>query len=151
MAKQWQVSGECAYATVNTAAGLTKMLLYKGAVLPPGVPEREIEHLKTSNLIRPFGDDVESLPGAAVPDLGAATTPQPVGDGKPEGDESGAGDEVQARLDAARAELPEDGSAPAPAAKKDVLAAFLATKGYDFAEVSKSNKPDLVDLVKQNS
>jgi hypothetical protein len=59
--------------------------------------------------------------------------------------------EVADRRAAAKAKLPEDGSAPDGRASKDVRVEWLAGQGHDYDELMKQDDAALKDLVKQRS
>jgi hypothetical protein len=51
--RRWRVTGHCAHASVVTAAGRSPQLFFRGAYLPPDVPEHEVRHLLSVGLITP--------------------------------------------------------------------------------------------------
>lgn len=165
---QYQVVGECAHATVNNPLhGRIRQLLLKGAIVPADAPE--LKHLLSIGLVAKVDDDetgglnADGVPAGAlttqVPS-GVTTTPVEVESPDPEATEPPSeADVAQAKADAdlaqaraaARAKLPEDGSAPHANAGQPVWVEYLAARGYDYDELAKQDKPDLVALAKQQS
>lgn len=138
----YQLTAECAYVTQDTASGRARVLLLKGAPIPDNVPE--LTHLKSMGMVERVGGE----PAPAEESKTRREGGQPDGSGEGQSDADG---ELAKRLAAARAELPEDGSAPKGNAKTDVIAAWLANEGYDFAELVKQERSELTALLKQAS
>ncbi len=76
--------------------------------------------------------DLNDLP-APPADPGTLNEPKPV-------DDEASAEERRA---AARAKLPEDGSAPKGSASQEVWAEYAVAQGYDRAEVEKASRDDL--------
>lgn len=159
----YQVVAECAHASVNTPMGKTVVLLYKGALVPEDAPQ--LQHLlEIGSVVRVDQDETGGVNADGVPSgaidgsvpPGVTSTPvekseeqkraEAVADAKSKADP-----ETAERRAAARAKLPEDGSVPDGRAGKDVFVEFLAGKGYDYDELVKQDKPELVELAKQPS
>lgn len=133
--KQYQVVGECAYVTVDTAVGRAKTLLYKGAPVSADAPE--LQHLLAAELVAQVGGDVG--PGVnAAGELGPAEPPPVV---TPSGDV--VDPEVEVRRAEAKAKLPADGSAPDGRASAEVWIEYAVAQGLDRGEATKAGKDEL--------
>lgn len=160
MAGQYQVVAECAHATVDSPYGRMVQLLLKGALVPADAPQ--LPHLLANGfVVQVGGEETGGVDASGVPS-GAYTEPVPPGltttpvEKTPEqrqadvdaAAKSKADAEVADRRAAARAKLPVDGSAPHGNASKEVWVEYLAARGYDYGELSKQDKADLVELTK---
>lgn len=121
--RQFQVVSECAYVTVDTAAGPQKTLLYKGGVFGADAPE--CQHLLDNGLAVPFGH------GGSV--------------GLNAYGEIGPGGAAKAAVDV---KVKPAGRKPSPGDSKDAWVDYAVSQGMDRAEVEKSSKQDLVDALK---
>lgn len=136
MSQQYQVCGPLAVLTADTPHGLTKVTLYKGALVPAGATEKEIAHHLSIGFIRPFGAVAPVEP--VEPVVSAPTLTPAVGEGELS----------QERRDA-QAELPGGGAAPKPAQSKAVWVEYAVAKGYDYDTANAATKAELMDLLKQ--
>jgi hypothetical protein len=143
MSGMLQLTAECAYVTVEGPVGRAKTLLYKGAVFPASAPEAE--HLTTSKMCVPFGDDGDvglnaegglgpaetdaSLPGSVVAVVSAA--PDVVSP-----------DEAERRA-AAVAKLDEAGGVPDGRHGEDVWVEYAVRQGLDRDEARRAGKEEL--------
>lgn len=150
----YQVTAECVYATMDSVYGMTRQLLYKGALIPGDA--KEIEHLVAGGMVAKVGGDdetgVNALGGIGVAesDEGAAGSVVTSGPIEPEFPSVGAPDErVEAVREAARAKLPADGSAPHANAGEPVWVEYAVKQGTDRAEAEKAGKSALVELYKK--
>lgn len=141
----YKVVAECAHVVVD--GGIR--LIYKGAPVPDGQTPERLKHLLDSKLIAPTGE-VPVAPNSAVVPEGFATTggervrpEQPATQASPS-DAS----EVDQRRAAAKAQLPEDGSAPDGRKSDAVFVEYLVAKGYAFEEASKASSAELRKLAK---
>lgn len=133
---QYQVVGECAHVTVDSAAGRVSVLLYRPSPIPPGVPQERIDHLLSVGLIAKIGSgETIEYPAPLAPDA----PPAEVDELDPE---------VLKARDAAQAKLPTDGSAPHANAGKDVWVEYAVAKGMDRTEADKADKADLIAALK---
>ena len=139
---RYQVVGECAHVTVGTPSGPMVTLLLKGALLPDAVTAERLEHLLSVNLIAPL-DGVEPIMPVSGPILNEQDGGT-VDGGLPEVDGEEAAKEQERA--AARSKLPPDGSAPRGNASHDVWVEFAVLKGYDRAEVEKTDRDDIKAL-----
>lgn len=141
----YQVVGECAYATTDTALGRTKTLLYRDAFVDEHAPE--LEHLLASGLVKRVDrDDVPpEVPVTPAPPGGQQSPP--AGSAAPSDDGSTVGDDTAARRAAASAKLPADGSLPDSRAAKDVWVEAAVTRGYDYTTAAASSKDELRELL----
>ncbi len=150
----YQVTAECVYATMDSRYGLTRQLLYKGALIPGDA--KEIEHLVEHGLVAKVGGGDETginavgTLGAAETDQGAAgsvVTSSPAV-ATPSAEPS-TGEKAEAVREAARAKLPADGSAPHPNAGEAVWIEYAVKQGTDRTEAEKAGKAALVELYKK--
>jgi hypothetical protein len=163
MGVRYQVVAECAHATVDGPTGRAINLLYKGALVPPDAPE--LPRLLDLGFVAKVGDeatggvDAAGIPSGAydteVP-TGVTTTPVEKTEEQKRAEAEAAekakvAGEVADKRAAAKAKLPEDGSAPDGRASKDVLVEYLAGKGYDYDELQKQDPAELKALAKQQS
>lgn len=141
MAATFQVVGECAHATIDTAHGRTKVLLYKGAMVPGDAPE--LGHLLSTGLVAQVGEgetggvNADGLTLIEVEEQANTPTPE---------DEAAA--KLAAEREAARAKLPPDGSMPHANAGQPVWVEYHVVQGGDYDDLSKQDKPTLVELAK---
>jgi hypothetical protein len=163
MADRYQVIAECAYVKTSDAAGVSWRLYEKGALFDGNTPN--LQHLLDNGYAAKVGGeaaggvDASGIPSGAyefeVPE-GITTTPvvkseeQRKAEAEADANYRAAADLAEKRA-AAKAKLPEDGSAPDGRASKDVLVEYLAGKGYDYSELSKHEKAELIDLAKAGS
>lgn len=151
----YQVVGQCAHVTVlGVDGGKQIQLLYKGSILPSSATEQQIKHLLSLNLIAAVGGEpvgtheVGAVAGGTVRtglDGDEVESVEP-GIGKPLDPDA---DVTAGKRAAARAKLPEDGSAPDGRAGHDVWVEYLAARGYDYFELAKQEKSELVSLAKK--
>jgi len=162
-AAQYQVVAECAHVTLNGPSGRFVTLLLKGALVPGDAPEVE-RLVKDGYLAKVGGDETPGVDASGIPagayttDVPAAITTTPVekSEEQREGDREAAEKakadaEVAEKRAAAKAKLPEDGSAPDGRASKDVVVEYLAGRGYDYDELVKQDPAELKALAKQQS
>lgn len=159
----YQVVGECAYVTTETALGRAKVLLYKGAIVPANAPE--LEHLLGAKLVAKVGGEetggvnAEGQPAKPVTAKKASTPAtsgeNTSGDDKPngeseagEGDAPAAADELAAKREAARAKLPEGGALPHANAGQPVWVEWHVAQGGNYDDLAKVDKADLVELAR---
>lgn len=123
MSDMLQITAECAYVTTDTASGRTRVLMYKGAIIPADTPEAK--HLLDSGMAVPVGGEVSGGLNA---------------DGEPDAAAAGAAPKT--------GEAPRD--TPKGTAKRggkdDELAALreqAVAAGMDRAEVEKASAEDL--------
>jgi hypothetical protein len=147
---QYQVVGHCALGDTATDLGVSRVMLYRGAMLPGDVKAAQIAHLLDVNLIA----KVPSAATGGVDATGAAVH----GEGKQAvqtatGGAPGSTEDTEAagKRAAAKAKLPTDGSAPDGRAGQDVWVEHAVVKGYSYDEASKLTKADLVELLKDKS
>lgn len=168
MTDTYQVVAECAWATVNTASGQSKALLYKGALVPADAPE--LQFLLDGGFVAKVGGDetggvdasgrtlIEVHGGSARKNTARAATttpgsepgPTPAGPAATEA-EAKAAAELAAKREAAAAKLPEDGSAPHANAGEAVWVEYLVRNGYDFDAIKDTDKPGLKSLAENLS
>lgn len=163
MTVRYQVVAECAHATVDGPAGRMVQLLLKGALVPASAPQ--LRHLLDNGFVVAVGDeatggvDASGIPSgaydASVPQ-GLTTTPVEKSEEQRKAEANAAEKatveaEVADGRSAAKAKLPEDGSAPDGRAAKDVRVEWLAGQGHDYDELMKQDDAALKDLVKQRS
>jgi hypothetical protein len=159
---RYQIIAECAYAKVADAGGVSWRLFEKGALIPANTPN--LDHLLKNGYVAKVGDeetgglDASGVPaGAAGIDVPPGITTTPAGgsvvganpNAPTEADKAAV--ELAERRAAAKAKLPEDGSAPDGRAGKDVHVEYLAARGYDYDELSKQDKAEIVEMSKQQS
>jgi hypothetical protein len=160
MAAQYQVVAECAHVTMATASGRMLVLLLKGAIVPADAPELA-RLLDLGYVAKVGGDETGGVDAAGIPagaydaDVPVAVTTTPVEKSEEQrkadaesAEKAKADAEVADRRAAAKAKLPADGSAPHGNAAKEVWVEYLAANGYDYAELIKQDKADLVGLAK---
>jgi hypothetical protein len=149
--KQYQVQSACVVVPAITSDGEQLHTLFTGAVFQANPQHPRIVHNVDSGYIAELG--AKATPG--VDGAGVAV----VDNKRPDGTEVGAPVELndpgvvneaaQVRA-AAAAKLPEDGSAPDGRAAQPVWVEYLAKRGYDYAELVKQDKPELMKLAKQS-
>jgi hypothetical protein len=157
---RYQVVAECAHVTMSGPTGVAQHLLLKGALVPADAPE--LKRLLAEGFVAKVGDDetggvnADGIPaGAYTSEVPPGVTSTPVvktaedlAADKAAAEKTKADAEVAEKRAAARAKLPENGSAPDGRASKDVLVEYLAGKGYDYDELCKSDKADLAEMAK---
>lgn len=149
--KTFQVQSACVLVPIVTTEGSFLQTLYAGSVFEADATDRRIVHNADSGYILELG-------AKATPGVDGAGVPV-VNDKRADGTDAGApvalndpgvvNEQAQARA-AAAAKLPEDGSAPDGRASQPVWVEFLARKGYDFSELQKQDKAELIKLAKQD-
>lgn len=139
MSDTYQVIGECAHATVDTPHGRAKILLYKGALVPAEAPE--LEHLLSTGLVAKVSD--EETGGVNADGVTVTEAEQ-----KAQGPEADAAAKLAADREAAQAKLPPDGSMPDGRASQAVWVEYHVAQGGNYEELSKQDKPTLVELAK---
>jgi hypothetical protein len=155
---KFQVVAECAHVTMSGPTGVAQHLLYKGALVPADAPE--LQRLLDEGYVARVGAqetggvDASGVPagayGTQVP-ASITSTPVPVTAGQaPGGEQPKADAELAEKRAAAKAKLPEDGSAPDGRAGKDVFVEYLAARGYDYDELTKQDKAELIELAKKS-
>lgn len=163
MGARYQIVAECAHATVDSPYGRVVTLLYKGALIPEGAPQ--LHHLlDIGSVVKVDGDETGGVDAAGVPagaygaevPPGVTTTPVVKSEEQNRAeveaaDKAKADDELAEKRAAAKAKLPEDGSAPDGRAGADVFVEYLAARGYDYDELVKQDKAELAKLAKQQS
>ena len=157
MTKLYQVVAECAFATIVSVTGKSGQLLLKGAPVPADAPELErlLRDGYVAEVTKPEdvgGVNADGIPAAAfATDVPAAITTTPVAvveETQKTVAKAQADTELAARRAEAAAKLPEDGSAPKGTAGHDVFVEYLAKHGFDFAELTKTDKAELVKMAK---
>jgi hypothetical protein len=163
MSDTYQVVAECAHVTVNGPSGRAVNLLLKGALVPADAPELErlidIGYVAKVGGEEKGGVDASGIPaGAYDTDVPAAITSTPVQKTgaqleaeREAADKEKADAEIANRRAAAKAKLPSDGSAPDGRAAQPVWVEYLASKGYDYAELTKQDRTELQKLAAQKS
>ncbi|MFI2663270.1 hypothetical protein [Micromonospora carbonacea] len=157
----YQIVGECAYVSTDTPSGRTRVLLYKGALVPGNAPE--LKHLLDTGLVVKVGGDetggvnADGLTTIEADDLdddvprrdsdGVLTSTYSSGE-QPTGDQSDA-DSADSKRAAAQAKLPKDGSMPHPNAGQPVWVEWHVKQGGDYDDLAKQDKADLVKLAQQ--
>lgn len=153
----YRVVGECAHVTTDLQGrGMTRVLMYKGSVLPADVPEKELEHLLSIRAIALLdGGPAAPAPAAEEPGAGgeggSAPSDDPSGDSDPgdggepgsEGDDTDPGDGETGEQ--AGDEPAEPSQKPAPSANKATWVEWAVSQGADPDEAAKSSKADLVE------
>jgi hypothetical protein len=132
----YQVLRSGVVVTVAGAFGPEKQGFDERAILPPGVPEREIRHLLSVKLIRQVGGPPQSTPDMEEPAEESVGTAAQATD-----------PEVEAARAQARAKLPADGSAPDGRAAQTVWVEHAVAKGYAYDAVKGLGKDELRDLL----
>lgn len=163
----YQIVGECAYVSNDTPSGRTRILMYKGALVPGNAPE--LQHLLSTGLVVKVGGEetggvnadglttaeAEQVDGDAPRrDADGVLTPSaasadPVPALSPSRTTTGDSDSTDARRAAARAKLPADGSAPDGRASKDVWVEYHVAQGGSYDDLVKQDKAELVKLAQQ--
>lgn len=141
MTATYQVVGECAHATIDTPHGRAKVLLYKGALVPAEAPE--LKHLLSTGLVEQVGDDETG--GVNADGITVVEAERKAESENPEAD---AAAKLAADREAARAKLPADGSMPDGRASQAVWVEYHVAQGGDYEELSRQDKPTLVELAK---
>ena len=163
MAAQYQVVAECAHVTVSTPSGRMLVLQLKGALVPADAPE--LPRLLDLGYVANVGDDETGGVDAAGTPSGAYSIDVPNGvtttPVEKSAEQKAAEEEAEAKSKAdvelaekrvaAKAKLPEDGSAPDGRASKDVRVEWLAGLGHDYDELIKQDDAVLKELVKQRT
>ncbi len=154
----YQLTTDNADVTMPTANGLTKVRVYKGALIPGASPE--VEHLVAGGYaVKAIADDTGGLNADGVPLVeveqqakagkkGSAKSDltEPVVE---DPDPFEAGPDVEARRAAARDRLAELGDkAPDGRASKDVLVEYLVASGSRYEDLASAEKAELVEMVK---
>lgn len=133
--KRYQVSGECAHAMQETPLGLTQVLLYKGALLPTHTEPDRIDDLLSKGLIVEVPDPNNPI----VPPSGGPTD-EDAGI-KVDGEYVAPGDKPAKKAD--------DGpQVPDEKSTKAEIVDYLVAEGGNRTELNKSDKGDLVELLK---
>jgi hypothetical protein len=163
----YQIVGECAYVSNDTPSGRTRILMYKGALVPPNAPE--LQHLLSTGLVVKVGgeetggvnaDGITTVEAEQLDDDvtrrdsdGVLTSPASSGEPNTglttSTTGSTAGDSTDAKRAAARAKLPDDGSAPDGRASKDVWVEYHVIQGGNYDDLVKQDKAELVKLAQQ--
>ncbi|MEV5819291.1 hypothetical protein AB0L22_08960 [Micromonospora haikouensis] len=157
----YQIVGECAYVSTDTPSGRTRVLMYKGALVPGNAPE--LKHLLNAGLVvKVSGDETggvnaDGLTVTEADDLdgdaprrdsdSVLTSPHSTGE-QPGGDQTG-GDSTDAKRASAQARLPKDGSAPHPNAGQPVWVEWHVKQGGSYDDLAKQDKAELVKLAQQ--
>lgn len=150
---RYQVTGECAHIVVDSPEGPVTQLVYKGTILPDGVPAARLRHLLDLNLIRDVGSnpiapaapapnvqDPNEVAAAGGPTEPSETPANPTSEAKPFDDPE--------RV-AAREKLPTDGSLPDGRAAHAVWVEAAVAKGYAYEAASSTEKPELIALLRK--
>ncbi|MCX5066653.1 hypothetical protein OOJ91_12265 [Micromonospora lupini] len=165
----YQLVGECAYISTNTALGRAKVLMHKGALVPDDAPE--LKHLLSIGMAARVGGDETGGVNAAgepaavadgivvpAPDGSRALAPAepeqdtpaddaPVGE---QSDEDKSAADTAERRRVAREKLAAlGGKTPDGRQSADVLVEYLVAQGGSYDDLARAEKPDLLDLVKQ--
>lgn len=156
--KQYVVTGHMASFDTMTEQGPMRVTFYRGNRVPVDAkPEQITHHLSVGMIAEVPSDTPVGLDSAGAVVAGNERTG---GDGNPgepflanDPQTSEPGGDTAAKTaearSAAQAKLPEDGSLPDGRASKDVFVEWLARNGYEYDELVKQDKPDLVALAKQ--
>ncbi len=161
---RYQVLSEGVFAQTRDSQGLTWRLFEKGAIIPGGT--ENLKHLLECGYVVKVGDeatggvDAAGVPSGAydvrVPE-GVTSTPVERTEEQRKADaeaaEKAAADaELESKREAARAKLPEDGSAPDGRAAQSVWVEYMVkTQDASYEDVKDATKADLIDLAKQQS
>lgn len=151
MADKKMLQGRAALTLVIPTGGVGRYV-YSGALVDPDeVGELEAERLVDEQYLRwvTVGEDGTVRPDDAEGDAPAESAGAPAKAGNPHDGTLSDEPEVLARREAAKAKLPQDGSAPDGRASKDVWVEYAVTKGYSRSEVEKSDRDDIKALFKQ--
>lgn len=133
----YRVTAECVvHIPVEAPEGRVLMTLYKGAVLPRGVPQDRIRHLLNVGSIERISGSVDPV---GFHDGGPSDPPAT------EAEEAPAEDPERV---AARAKLPADGSLPHHAAGQPVWVEWHVAQGGSYEDLKGQDKPTLVELAK---
>lgn len=145
---QYQVTGECAHLIVDSPEGPRHQLVYKGTVLPDGVPQDRIRHLLSVNLIRRVEQESDLIAPAAPAPAAPTATDDGTGDGgeTPSPAETSYDDPERV---AAREKLPADGSLPDGRAALAVWVEAAVARGYAYEAAKGTGKPELIDLLRR--
>lgn len=149
---RYQVHSACVLVPAITSDGEQLYTLYTGAVFEANPQNPRIVHNVESGYIAELGAKAT----AGVDGAGVAVADDKRADGTQVGapvalnDPGVVNDQAQARA-AAAAKLPTDGSAPDGRASQQVWVEYLAKRGYDYAELSKQDKSELVKLAKPHA
>ncbi len=141
MADMYQVTAEAVLATVDTATGKVKALLYKGAMLSGDAPE--LKHLLDSNMVAKVGADVSTglnAEGGLGPAERPTVGPDSVVAAAPLTPEQ---EETNRRQADAKSQLPADGSAPDGRASDAVWVEYAVARGMDRDEATKAGKAEI--------
>lgn len=139
---QYRVVGPLAIVTQTTQHGPFKMHLHTGALIGPGMTDKERDHNLDMRLIAP----VEEPARASVPETASETeraTVEPEPDEEP--DDTG---DVEAARAAAAAQLPADGSAPDGRKSRAVWIEYGVAKGYKREELETQDRAELIELLR---
>lgn len=174
----YQLVGECAYVSTNTALGRAKVLMHKGALIPADAPE--LKHLLDIGMaarvdddetggVNAAGEPAAVADGTVTPAADGSRSMQPAEDGEQQEqattgtahgqglnlrnteatDEDKAAAETAARRQAAREKLAAlGGKAPDGRASHDVLVEYLVAQGGNYDDLVRAEKSDLVEMVK---
>ena len=119
----YQVTGACVIVTTSSPVGPQKITMYAPALLPPDVPQREIDHLLSVGLIAEVGAKAPAA-APAVPADGQGGE----GGSEPPG--------------------PTPGGKPSQGDPKAAWVEYAVSQGVDRAEAEKASKADLVGMFK---
>lgn len=149
----YRVVGECAHVTTDLQGrGMTRVLLYKGSILPADVRESEVRHLLSIRAIARLDGGAAPAPAeepAAAGGDGGSGAPSGDGDPSADGDGPGAGDEPDS--DETGDQHDDEPAPAAPGAKptqnanKATWVEWAVSQGADRDEAEKSSKADLVE------
>jgi hypothetical protein len=149
--------------TIVRGAGTPSSHVYRGQLVDPNVVDAaDRERLVGEGYLEWVVADGESWKLAESTATGEAGDPVSVGTpgslgaestdpGTVNGPATPTAGSTEAQREAARAKLPEDGSAPDLRSGKDVLVEYLASRGYAYDELVAQDRAALVDLVKSQS
>jgi hypothetical protein len=155
--------GRAPLTFVRGAAGVGQHVYFSQLVDPAAVDKDEQARLVDEHFLEwvvPDGDGWKLAEDTVSGGKGDAVTVGSTAIADPDGPETDPGDtnvdaskakadaEVADKRAAAKAKLPSDGSAPHGNASKDVWVEYLAGRGYDYDELVKQDKSDLVELAK---
>ncbi len=160
MADVYQVVTECAYVTQQTTAGKATILMMKGSLVPADSPS--LKHLLDNGfVVKVGGDETGGLnaDGVTLAEANADDkSKQDTANETEAQDDGGKDDEspvedaaVTDRRNTAREKLSKlGGKVPDGRQGDDVLVEYLVGRGYRYEDISKADKAELLDLVKQS-
>ncbi|MFY1595484.1 hypothetical protein [Micromonospora sp. WMMD737] len=164
----YQLVGEGAYVSTNTALGRAKVFVLKGALIPEDAPE--LKHLLDIGMAaRVGGDETGGVNADGEPAAIADGTVVPNPDGsralapadeettdtapsaagpEPSADDKDTADTAERRRVAREKLAALGGKAPDGRSHPDVLVEYLVAQGGSYDDLVRADKSDLLELVK---